>query len=1081
MLLFLTTTFAFGQVTTSSMSGKVLDDTGEPVPEATITATHTSTGTVYEGETNDKGVFRIANMRAGGPYSVLIEFIGLGEYTDSGINLTLGENYRLNITLGEDNTNNVIEDVVIVGVSKDDIFDKDKTGASTKITSEQIANLPNTGGLTDFVRLTPQANVSDDGAINIAGQNNKYNAIYVDGGINNDVFGLADSGTDGGQTGGNPFAVDELGELTINLAPFDVKQSGFAGGAINAVTRSGTNELHGSAYYFIRNENLAGKTPTYNLNGATREKLAEFDSKKYGFRLNGPIIKDKLFFFANFEKEELDNPSPFNFSNYNGDSTQEELETLRQAMINNHGYEPGTFGSSSTLLDATKFITKIDWNINSKHKLSAKYKYTKFEQLSGARSGSYNINFSNSGREFISTTHFGALELNSNLSNTVSNQLLITGKSVRDDRNPLGSAFPSVQIFDGDGTITMGAEPFSTANALDQDIYTFENNVNIYLGNHNLLIGTHNEYYDISNLFIGRNYGYYRYSDFNATTGALENLNRYRLGFSQLDNGTAGDAIQNARAEFKMLQLGFYAQDEWEVADNFTLTGGVRLDIPMFLDDPYVNNDFNTTTIPLLEAAGYDLKGARSGKFIKDQVLVSPRLGFNWMIKSQYRTQLRGGIGVFTSRIPLAWPGGAFNNTGASIASIDDRSTNVPFETTINNQISNYETAYATANGGNKPTPTLGDVDLYAEDFKLPQFLKFNLGVDQKLPGGFVATADFLYDKTLNDIRLTNLNVGTSPYNITNGGDNRPYQGFQNGNQVVDNYEYIMLADNTHEGYAYTISTGLSKNWKNGLSASLSYSYNDAKRVYDGTSSQNKSQWRGLHTSYTGRNNWNEAQRSAYSAGNKVIATLGYEIDYANHFKTAISFVYNGQQASPYSYVYGGRDGDITGESDYTGVNLLYVPLDANDITLVDITDRDGNVISSATEQSIALDQYISNNSYLSGKRGQYVERNGVRSDWSHIVDMRVLQDFYIKVGEKKHSLQFSLDIFNLTNLINKDWGRIKYTNDVQLLQFKGFEADGTTPTFTFDKDSVENTTQVDDSGLTSSRWQMQLGLRYKF
>jgi len=918
--------------------------------------------------------------------------------------------------------------------------------------------------IADFARLTPQAQVSGDDVISIAGQNNRFNAIYIDGAVNNDVFGLAASGTNGGQTGVSPISLDAIETFQINVAPFDVKQSGFAGGSINAITKSGTNEIQGSAYYLFRNQDLAGKTPTAAIDGdEERTKLDDFTAETYGLRIGGPIIKDKLFYFINYERQDNETPQPFEFSTYRGDVTEADLATLSNFLITNFGYDPGVFDNNTSSLVSDKLIAKLDWNINDNHNLSLKHSYVKAEQLNARGSSGSSINFLNRALKFESITNSTALELNSRFGNNISNNLVIGYTSVKDDRGPNGNPFPSVQIFDANFTsIFFGSEPFSTANALDQTTLTITDNVEIYSGRHTITLGTNNELSSADNVFFRQNFGDYRFnslSDFLAGN----NANRYRRGYSLL--GGIGDDSEGA-AKFDLFQLGLYAQDEVKITDNFTFTAGLRVDIP-YWEDGLENEDFNTRTVALLQSAGKNLQGARVGEGINPRAHISPRVGFNWDVNGKKSTQIRGGLGIFTSRAPLVWPGATYNNNGVTTGFVEIRGTgNTPdFNPNIDEQFAD-------------PLPGSGavggQIDLFAPDFKLPQVMKYNIAIDQKLPAGFTFSADFLYNDNITAITYENLNIA-GPQFITTGAGARPNYDFQ----LVDpTYQGIFLASNTGEGSSYNISGTIGKNYYSSfvnILTQASYSYGDSDVLFDGTSSQNSSQWQRLET--VNGSNRPVVSTSDFAAGHRIVANSTIELKWSENFKTRIGIFYQGVNGDPFSYVYDDRDGDLLGDTGEASA-LIYVPANASEINLVDSDDL------TAAQQWDALNSFIEGNDYLRSRRGQFAERNGDRAKWNHVIDLKFAQEFSIMGFGKKNTLEFTADIFNFTNLLNKDWGVRSFAGSfdaVGLINFEGFDTDGTTPLFTYDPGAERGLEVTDDSGLNSSRWQMQLGLRYSF
>lgn len=1079
--LFFMTAMSFAQgVTTSSINGRVLDNTEGPLPGANIVAVHVPTGSVYGAVTDFDGFYRITNMKSGGPYNLTISYVGFEDFTREGFVLSLGESKRISTTMAE--SANALDEIVIT-TQNNGIFNSNKTGSETSISERDINTLPTVSrSVADFARVTPSAQLAEgnDGfSISLGGQNNRYNAIYIDGAVNNDVFGLAGSGTNGGQTGVNPFSVDAIESFQINLAPFDVRQSGFSGGSINAVTRGGSNNWEGSVYGFYRDESLAGETPVDLVNeGDERQELDPFTSQTYGVRIGGPIIKDKLFFFANYERQEDETPQPFTFSNYTGNSSLEDINTLTNFLQSEFGYNPGIFDANTRTLDSDKFNLRFDLNAGKNHKLYLRLGVVQAENLEARNSGNRNIGFINGSEFFETNTYSGAFEWNATFGPKYANNLKIGYTKVSDDRDPSGNPFPTVDIQDGAGTISFGAEPFSTANLLDQDIFTINNNFEIFSGRHTVTLGTNLEWAAAKNLFFAFNFGDYTFEDQFDDDGNLisSGLNQFltqqdadvfQHGYSLVGDGTVGDESAGS-ADFNTFQAGFYVQDEVQIADNFKLTAGIRVDIPYWEDGP-VNDDFNNRTIGLLEAEGKDLQNARVGQGINASAHIAPRVGFNWDVFNNNTTQVRGGVGVFTSRLPLVWPGGTYNNNG--VTGGFSFLFGEPFQPDVNQQ-----TQVVPAGSGG----TGGNIDLFAKNFKLPQVSKFNVAIDQKLPiWGLIATADFTYTDVLRDIQYENLNLRGPAGNYI-GADNRPF--YDRRDEIDDTYGRIILASNTSEGYSTNASFTLRKPFQNGFQGQISYAYGESKKIFDGTSSQNSSQWRNIQT-VNGKNSDIPLSRSDFSLGSRISANVSYEIEYGGEFggKSTIGLFYEGAQSRPYSFTY--REGRDLLNDDSRDNALIFVPANAGQINF------SGDAAEQA-QQWERLNFLIENDDYLRSRRGEYAERNGSRGPWNHVVDLKFLQDIYFKSGDKKHTLQLSIDIFNFTNLLNEDWGVRNFVrSNVQPLQTVSTSDD--TPVFsfvdsvlTYDADGNPtglNTEEVDDFGLQSSRWQAQVGLRYIF
>ena len=1064
----------FGQgVTTANIRGQLADrETGDPLIGATIQAVHTPSGTTYGNVTDVDGFFRLPNVRVGGPYTLTATYVGYEPVIEEGVQLQLGQTYTFSPELGT-------SAVELVGVevisSRSDLFNGEKTGQETTVTEEAISALPTlTRSIGDFTRLTPQSTTREgnDGLeLSFGGINNRYNAIYIDGAVNNDVFGLAASGTNGGQTGVSPISVDAIESFQINLAPFDVRQGGFGGASINAITRSGSNNTEASVYGYFRNDNITRGT----LNGA---EIDEFNSYIAGARIGGPLIKDKLFYFVNYERQDETTPRPFAPETYQGSSTLAELNGLTTFLRERYNYDAGTFINNEQFLTSDKINAKFDYNINANNKLALRFSYVGADNLEGVQSNSRNINYLNSSERFDAKTYGAALELNTIIGSNMSNNLVIGATLQRDDRDPNGQPFPSVTIQDGSGEINFGSEPFSTANLLNQDVFTITNNFEIFKGKQTFTIGANLELYQADNLFLAYNYGQYEFPSLDAFTRG-DTATFFQRGFSLRDNVVGDDS--EAVASFGAGQAGLYFQDRIQFTENFSLTAGLRLDLPWYDDTP-VNPELNEVTLPAL-AETYDLRGARSGEFIKPNLLISPRVGFNWDILGDQSTQMRGGVGVFTSRAPLVWVGGAFNNYGLN-AGFDFRSRGgVVFQPDVNLQPPGQVDVM-------NPSPN-GNVDLFAEDFKLPQFLKFSLAVDRKLPLGLIGTLDVLYNKTLQNVAYQNINVA-GPTDQLEGPDNRNYFG-NGGRDLGPNRDYgrIILGYNTSEGYGYNLTASLQRPFSNGFFLQASYSYGDAYSIFDGTSSQNSSQWRGLNH-VNGRNEDQRLYRSDFAAGSRFLGVASYRWNYSSNRNLATTFtvVSETAQSSPFSLIYndpGARNdaGDreyIQGRVDSRERSLIYIPANESEFNFVPFTNRAGETVTVA-EQNAAFERFLSTNDYTKDRRGQYAERNGQFGPWSTVIDLKVVQDIPIA---GRNRLQLTFDAFNFTNLLSEDWGRRTFIpGQNEIVNFAGFEDGTLRPTFTFNPDLIdadgELTEILDDTGTQSSRFQGQVGIRYIF
>ena len=1049
LIVFLPTQLLWAQgTTTAAMNGVVQDQSGTPLPGATVIAVHTPTNTQYVAGTNAEGRYNIQNMRVGGPYTVRTSYVGYQEQLFENINLALGQNFRLDITLSESAT--ALGEVEVTA-TQDKIINSDRTGAATNISNEQIQSLPTISrSLNDFTRITPQASTSGPG-ISFAGQNNRFNNFSIDGTVNNDVFGLSSSGTNGGQTGVQPISLDAIEAIQVVIAPFDVRQSGFTGGGVNAITRSGSNRFTGSAYYFWNNEKLVGKSPDEE-----RTRLPDFTDYQTGLRVGGPILKDKLFFFVNGELTKRVAPLLFEPGSPSSNITLDEANRVF-AAANRLGYDPGSFTDIEDETTSEKIFARLDWNVTDNHQVTLRHSYVHAENIDNSRTPNA-LRFANNAEFFPSTTNSSVLQVRSQFGSSYANEAIIGYTRVRDDRSIIGDPFPSVTLrLSGGRTISFGSEPFSGQNQLDQDVFTITNNFNIFLGKHTFTLGTHNEFYKTFNLFIRQEFGAYEYNSIEEFEAVGTPDEQAPSAFFRNYSRTG---VREQGAEFSAFQLGFYAQDEYAARNNLKFTFGLRLDIPTFNEDPPVNEEFNEA---------FASRGLATNKTPGAQYMLSPRFGLNWDVFDDGNTQVRGGVGVFTGRAPFVWISNQYTNTGILLGSLA-----LTTGTTTNPAL---EQIRFNPDPASQPTATsvglsdrTAEINITDPDFKFPQLFRVNAAVDHRLPGGFVGTLEGIYSKNLNNIYYQNLNLEES--GTLTGADDRPVFRRIPGNSFQD----IIYLTNTNDGFAYSLTGQLQKAYEMGLSGSIAYTYARAKDVNPGNSSQARSNWINVNQ-VRGLNNVQEAFADN-DIRSRIVAGLTYQVEYLGFGATTLALFYNGQTGLPLSYIY---NGDVNNDAGRTN-DLIYIPRDASEINLVPVTDRSGQVISTPEEQWAALDAFISDNDYLSDRRGQYAERNGDRLPWTNQVDLRLTQEFRLKQQDNDHRLQITLDVFNFTNLLNKDWGR-QYTatfNAFQLIDFLGYEPGTTTPRFNY---TGRGLTDGDPFFVNdfASRWRGQLGVRYIF
>lgn len=1065
--MFLAIGSAYSQGSTSStINGEVIDDSGEVLIGATVIALHEPTGTQYGTVTNAEGFYFFPNVRVGGPYKITVSYVGYETKLVENINLSLGEKRNVDFTLSME-SGQLSE--VVVTASTNDIINSGRTGAVTNVSTETINTNPSINrSIEDFARLTPQAasNVGN-GGLSIAGSNSRFNNVTIDGAINNDAFGLNSDGLPGSSSGSEPISLDAIEEISILVAPYDVTKGSFTGGGINAVTRSGSNEFEGSAYFYTRNENLAGKTL-----GDNPQKQAPFFNNQYGARVGGPIIKDKLFFFANFEQQVSESPIQVNvvdqatIDGFNGDVpsnislvSSETATEVRDYLLNNYGYDPGGFGSLAPQARNNKLFGKIDWNINENHQLSVRHSYLRATDENISRSQNY-LQFENNGYLNDVVSNSTVAELRSRFGNNMSNNLIVGYTSINRQRNldDYGSLFPQVEIDTDDGTtIVAGSQRSSVGNELKQGISQLTNNFSIFKGDHTITIGTHNELFKIYNSFVNRYPGHYEYDGLdNFLQDSLGINGRFRVRYS-LDY--YNDRFQPV--DLRFLQTGWYIQDEWEATSKFRLTAGLRIDIPFFLDEPNAN--------PLFEQEfNRDVQNLPSG-----QLLWSPRVGFNYDIKGDKSLQLRGGVGIFTGRVPFVWLSNAYSNSGAStsLANVYGDGGNVPlypdgdrtYEYFIADQlgVSVDDPAVRQEIESRQQNAPTSQIDILEDDLKMPQNFRANLAIDAELAPGLTGTFEAIYSKTINGIQYQNLQVGEADGTIPSENGRPTFSE----NRINNNFYDVFLLANTNKGYQYSFTGQLTKSWTKNFFATAAYTYGVSKDANGGTHTTANSGWE--YNPTPGSPNEPILSYAVWDLRHRLIANVNYIFDYSDNASTSVGLFLNAQSGSPFTYLV---DGDLNGDGAF-GNDQAYIPASQDEI----IFGEDGVAADAATQAELwsQLDAFIERDDYLSENRGQIAERNAARTPWNTVLDLRLLQEFKLK----KNRLQISLDVENVANLLNIDWGRQYFVNfnTYNLLQFEGFNGDGQ-PVYNYsDRNEpylVSNSTSI---------WRMQLGFRYIF
>ena len=1062
---------AYAQVTTSALNGQVADESGEPLAGAVITAVHIPTGSQYYAVANADGQYHINGMRAGGPYKVEFSFLGMSTVQHNDITLRLGEPYALDAVLKNASQLNAVTVVAERG------FNASITGAGQSFSLSEIESMPSIDrSVYDVVKYTPQATVNKNGGISFSGTNNRYNSFQIDGAVANDSFGLTASGTNGGQTGANPISMDAIEEVQVVVAPFDVRQSGFTGGAINAITKSGTNEVKGTAYARLFNQDFIGTTPG-PLSGpqaiaSERTKYSNELCQTYGFTIGAPIIKNKLFIFASAEYYKKTYPNVYSPANgsfdtralskeveWNGKNLGKIFNTdMADAMIQKYSETFGpidgfseSYGAHQVIDRSINALARIDWNINDANKLMVRYQFADaYADKYG--SGSKTFYFNNSSYLQANRTNTIVAELNSRINDTMNNEFRATAVFVRDHREP---GYPGATMYIKDAiTFDLGTEYSSGANSMASDTYTLTDNFSIFAGKHNITIGTHNELFKFNNVFLQYAYGEYTYSTLNDFFN--DNPNQYDYKYVD-PTYTGGNPIWAATTY--ALELGLYAQDEWKPTRNFSLTYGLRVDVPMLLNAPTENPTYNDTFIA-------KLNNEYVGVTPKAQPLFSPRVGFRWYLDDSHKSLLRGGLGLFTGRVPFVWLSNAYNNTGMetksvtikdadTIAKLMEHPTSKPFEDYVKTGLITGTGAGATINTMNK-------------NFKYPQVFRVNLGFDQEFDGGWKLTFDAIYSKTLNNVFFKNLAIvdkGFKVYGVNeycaNEANVAPYYS-----TISSDYSTIVALDNTNKGYTYSLSAQVQKHFDFGLDLTASYTFGHSYSVNDGTSSVAFSNWKYNYS--VDSNSPDEVSYALFDRPHKISAIAHYTSPmYGKRFRTHATLTYQGLSGQRFAYTMKENNDDFNNDGQ-KGNSLLYIP------TEFELTQMSWSNPASAGE----FEKFIRSDKYLSSHRGQWSERYAGIAPFENHFDFQLAEDIFydVKNGRK---VQITLDLINASNLFNREWG-LDYggTYNRTILQLdkltKG--ADGNyTPTYSY----------YSDNGLTISdfysRWRFQLGLKITF
>ena len=1046
-------------VTTASLNGIITTEKGEALPGANVVAVHQPSGTRYGATSRANGQFNILNVKIGGPYIVTASILGYKKESQSDVYLSIGQDLRIDFRLVEQP---IAGPEVVVVAKVDKVLNSGRTGAATYVDRVQVTELPTVKRSTrDLTRLDPRS----DGNFSFGGKNWLFNNISLDGSYFNNPFGLDDPAP-GGQTNAEPVPFDAVEQVQVSLAPFDVREGGFTGAGINTVTKSGTNQYKGSLYSFIRNQDMVGNT----VKGAKVVANPDLKFNQSGFSVSGPIVPNTLFFFLNAEIERRSDPGT-NFAANRGATgfgisrvKASLMDSIRNRMMSAYGYDTGPYDGYTNETNNEKLILKLDWNVNENNNVTFRYNLLNaFRDLpphpfvlsyngTGRGPNENSLPFRNSGYRINNKLNSFALEANSRYEK-FANRFFVSYNRFRDYRDPFSRPFPTIEIAqDGVTYTTIGHEPFSIHNILDQDVLQFTDNFTYFFGSHSVTLGATFETFKFFNAFNIFKFGTFlgflgtqetnplfaSPADFFLHTNPNDRANFYNW------NKVANDALKVPfkGEDISVGQLALYAQDSYMVSERLNLTYGVRVDFPMYFTQPLANP--YSTSLTLRDADGKP-ETVDQSKLPGTKALFSPRIGFNWDVNGDRSTQLRGGTGIFTGRIPFVWIGNVISNPGPNP-----------------NQPAHQQSF---------------DINAAAKDFVWPQVWTTNIAIDQRLPWDLLGSLEILYGKDINAIYVSNANLASPARTLPDG---RPYYAGNTLNVSKGFFGGVYVIDNTSEGYNYTITAQLRKQFEFGLNANVSYTYLMAKNTLKSTEIASVL-W--AENPVKGNPNKAEIGFSEFGMRNRITGSATYRYRWSDNLATSIGlFVevaegnrFGGAGGNRYSFVY---SGDVNGDGN-GGNDLIHIPRSQGEITFAPYIDAAGRTVT-ADQQWAAFNAFIEQDDYLKANRGKIADRFGALNPWFTNIDLKVLQDLTFMMGNRPHTFQLSIDILNFGNLMSSEWGVRSVANAAATapLQLVDFSGPSQAPRFNFK--GTAKSTYTDDPGLFS-RWQMQIGLRYMF
>ena len=1112
--LFLLPLGLLAQVTNGSITGTIKDASGTALQGATVEAVHEPSGTKYATASNKTGKFNLPGLRVGGPYKVTVTYVGFKTETATDVWIQLGEPSVIEFSMADAKTD--LKEVTLTTSRKGALISKDRKGTSTNINSRLISSLPTLNrSITDITKLTPQSN-----GTSFAGQDNRAINFTLDGSIFNNSFGLQP--LNGSQTNSSPISLDAIQELQINLSPYNLRDAGFTGASINAVTKSGTNTFHGTGFYNMRNENFVGKKA--GAGGKEDVITTAFDVKQYGVSFGGPIIKNKIFFFANYEAERRSDLPPVTIDAF-AVTNKGKLDSLQTFLDSAYGYKTGGYAGYNMKTQSDKAVVRFDFNLSDKHKLSIRGNYLQSKRdvqisnsnsIGGNRFGTTSISYGNSNYEINNDIYGVVAQLNSRFSNNVSNELTFGYTANRDYRAIKGSAFPTVDIQDGNNRsfITFGVDPFTPNNKLNTDTWQFSDNVTIYQGKHTVSMGLSYESFTYLNGFTPRINGIYTFKNLDdfytdarymlANPNSLtmpKALGGYSATWSNLADGGVWYATTKART------IGVYVQDDYELNKNFNITYGVRFDIPFFANEGTKNTEVDN--LNFVNEKGESTKLSTS-KLPGYKVMVNPRIGFNYDVNGDKTVQIRGGMGLFTGRPPFVFISNQMGNNGVMNGDINytgsfgngtttgPKADQIPFSpNTPAKPIVGY--GYPASIPGQAASSY--NIATTEQDFRFPQILRSNLALDYKITKDIIGSIEGIFTQSMSNIFYYNANLIPSAVNFT-GMDNRPRFGAvatgtlganntfptssSDPNRIITpSVSSIRINSKVSDatvmksgplGGSFMTTLKLEKPIKAqgfGWMAAYNFGYT---RDFINPGSIAASSWT-ANRSVNG-NNRPDIAYSDYDVRNRLIANLNYRKEVSKNVAIQFSLFYEGRNWGRLSYAY---TGDMNGDG-VTGNDLMFIPT-ASQVQSMKFENYTLNgVVQTQSMQQTAFENYIQQDKYLSGRRGEYAERNGVLMPTVNRFDISAMVELFKNIGKDRHTVQLRADIFNVGNLINSNSGVAYVVNTTNPIAFRAVDNTSGAPVFRMNavNNSLNYSTYRKGTS-TADVWQMQIGIRYIF